>query len=524
MEENLSVVDTYKFIINHYMSREEDVVTDSMKNDLNYLYNHICNQSEEIIIEVSNFIKNGLQQLNKFETTVYWYSFLIKINRDAQLFCEFLSFLLLKKEIEPTVKYFLFYQLKAEMFNYKSLENQQSKSLIWEYFVSIYNGFQKFSVLKDDSYISPEERNSNLILVITEQFLTTTHGPTKTALDRCETIIKHMQKQAVLFNTGEVLSEAGAIPYFGVRSANYISELINMSEQSWKGVKIPYIQFSKGMPDIDVINEILLQIKALRPLCIIHIGGNSILANLCNNILPVISIGLSPSVFEYTCTQFITIGRNITTEDEELLNHMGIKKKRIIESIFTSGLKPQESFINKKQLGIPEDKFIVAVIGGRLDYEITKEFATMINSLKNTKILVTFIGGFRNYAEFAQQMGIDEKSMFLGFQEDMLAVLENIDLYINPLRQGGGTSAVEALFKGIPVVTLPYGDVAANVGDDFCVQDYEQMVQKINEYVEDSNFYTKMAKKAKKRSEILLNTDVEFERIIKEVLERERVI
>jgi predicted O-linked N-acetylglucosamine transferase (SPINDLY family) len=32
-----------------------------------------------------------------------------------------------------------------------------------------------------------------------------------------------------------------------------------------------------------------------------------------------------------------------------------------------------------------------------------------------------------------------------------------MDIYINPTRRGGGTSAVEALSKGIPVITVNYG-------------------------------------------------------------------
>ena len=52
----------------------------------------------------------------------------------------------------------------------------------------------KMLIKKELKYIPKEERNTNFVLVITEQFLKTEHGPTKTALDRCRTLIKEEKK------------------------------------------------------------------------------------------------------------------------------------------------------------------------------------------------------------------------------------------------------------------------------------------------------------------------------------------
>ena len=69
---------------------------------------------------------------------------------------------------------------------------------------------------------------------------------------------------------------------------------------------------------------------------------------------------------------------------------------------------------------------------------------------------------------------------------------------------------------------MNYGDVAVNAGDEFCVSDYEEMKKQIMKYYTDKEYYSKMSTKAKERVKILLDTESEFERIIREVELREK--
>ena len=63
-------------------------------------------------------------------------------------------------------------------------------------------------------------------------------------------------------------------------------------------------------------------------------------------------------------------------QDVELLKHLGYTKEHVIESIFTSSLKPQTEHISRAELGIPENKFLMIVVGARLDSEVSDEFMT----------------------------------------------------------------------------------------------------------------------------------------------------
>ena len=94
---------------------------------------------------------------------------------------------------------------------------------------------------------------------------------------------------------------------------------------------------------------------------------------------------------------------------------------------------------------------------------------------------------------------------------------------MNPIRRGGGTSCVEAMSKGVPVVTVDYGDVSVNAGEEFCVKDYDKMQRRILQYYSDKEYYNAMSEKALKRAAVLLDTETEFLKVIQEMNEREQM-
>ena len=94
---------------------------------------------------------------------------------------------------------------------------------------------------------------------------------------------------------------------------------------------------------------------------------------------------------------------------------------------------------------------------------------------------------------------------------------ECCDLYVNPKRSGGGSSVSEALYQGIPAVTLPVGDVSVAAGADFWVPDYSTMKQLILRYATEKEFYDRMAVLARKRAEELIDSKTLFGKSICEI-------
>jgi glycosyltransferase involved in cell wall biosynthesis len=125
------------------------------------------------------------------------------------------------------------------------------------------------------------------------------------------------------------------------------------------------------------------------------------------------------------------------------------------------------------------------------------------------------VGQFDCYERYCQQIpGFEESFVHLGFQEDILAVLECCDLYLNPPRVGGGSSVAEALYKQKPVVTLNKGDGAVTAGQAFVVEDDELLVETICRYKEDAAFYFAQQQEAEQRAALLTNSDKAFAEVI----------
>lgn len=132
-------------------------------------------------------------------------------------------------------------------------------------------------------------------------------------------------------------------------------------------------------------------------------------------------------------------------------------------------------------------------------------------------MVIGVIGICDNIDEKLQRHPIlKEKIIYTGIVKDILSVIEHFDLYVNPIRRGGGTSAIEAMYKKIPAVTVDYGDVAEIVGDHFCCQDYDEMASIIREYITNKKFYEAQVKLAGELVDEYLDSSKEFGRIMKE--------
>ncbi len=366
-----------------------------------------------------------------------------------------------------------------------------------------------------------EKRNSNRVVVLISQFLTMEHGPTKTVLDRCQCLIEDYGMEIVLINTAEFMYNDKILCLYDMKGGSYNASLSDTKEIEYMGYKIPFYQCSENMPYTEEICRIAEQIYEINPFFILNIGGNSPMTDICSDFCPTLTISTVPSSLATTLGQFQAIGRQITDFDREILKYYGKSDNHIIESRFTMSVKPQESTLSRKELGLPEDKFVVILIGGRLTEELEDELLDRLLHDTDTGTVIALAGCYDTYEKKAAEIqGFTDKIVNLGFQNDMLAVLDCCDLYINPKRKGGGTSAFEAMYKGIPLVTLPVGDVGLAAGADFHVPDYDEMIQRIIKYKSDREYYEMQSRKARKRSEELMDTSKEFGKIIDEMIKR----
>ena len=416
---------------------------------------------------------HSLIQTEKKYTAIWLYSSCLAIRPDHSIMEEFLQYVIECKGISANTRFFLYYQLRAKMFRLVHLETPKAKYLKWKLLQTTISEFRH--MLSDVLVPVPKEnRDDGFVLVVSEQIISSKHGPTKIALDRCKVLMQRMGKKVLLVNTAEILSLVGEVPFFAVMDGIVDPSMVEKDRVGWKGVEIPYFQCDANMPNTADLRSLFQMVQDTRPGMVVAVGGSGIFANLLNDVIPVLMVGLAPSDLFETMAKCQTLSRPLESSERELLEKVGLNEGHVIESVFTSSLQPQKLKVSRAEIGLPEDKFTVVVVGYRLDTDIDQGFLDMLKQIVKHDIQVGLIGTFTRYRKVIEENPVFEGSLkLLGTVSDILAYIENFDLYVNPNRKGGGTSGVEAVFKGIPVVTCPYGDVAINVGKDFWVEYYK---------------------------------------------------
>lgn len=372
-------------------------------------------------------------------------------------------------------------------------------------------------------YIPKAERDENLVFVFAAQVLEQGHAPTLTLLDRCYILKTVFHKRVFIINTAMYMTEKGRAPFYNMQDGMYVPELSESAFLEFKGERFRYYQCPKNMPDIQVITELVELIRAKRPGYILDIGGSDICADICGRIVPEITVSTVFSGIATSCGEWQMIDKQVLSQtDRERLGLLGVCRDNVRRVPFTFSFKAQQHCYTRQQLGLPEEKFLLVIVGWRLDEEVSYDFLEMLATVtqREPKVGIVFIGRFRRFENcLGEHPRLRQCAYSLGEQQDVLAVLECVDLYVNPKRQGGGSSVAEALSKGLPAVTLPVGDVSVAAGEAFCVNDYPSMETQILSYAGNRSLYEKMSEKAKERAMVLMDSKAGFGKALCEIEE-----
>ena len=506
----------------------------NMDQELNehdgYLTNGIIDNVRNILAEktdpdeLENVLLQLAQSAEAAETTIFFYSVALYVKHSPSVFGSLLDYCLTYKESLPVdTLHFLYGQFAHIIFVYSELETFENTVKIWQLLDYIVSRFET-GVSDLLTPIPQELRNDNFVLVLTNQFVGYLHGPTKTAADRCKILMEHMGKSVLLINTSELMTDRGYTPFWDWRRANYNSDLLNAQQVEWKSCTIPYFQCDNNMPDADVIRILLSSIRQQKPSYIISIGSGNIVAALASKIVPTLCVGLGPSKLSTTGITYQTLSRALNDYDKRLLHAVNRPLNSVIIGTFGSSILEQTSHISRAEAGLPAETWLGVLVGGRLDQELNAAFWDMAaHATQQSGIEYVILGNFSQNslnAAISAHPVLEGKIHPMGTVKDVLCYMELCDLYINPTRSGGGTSCVEAMSVGLPVLTTDFGDVAVNVGEQFHTQSYDTMVSLIDRYMTDFAFYQAQSIAAKNRAAKLLNAEENFKQTVSDFLAR----
>lgn len=463
------------------------------------------------------------QSTVKFEAAIYFYSIAVHAEHSADVLESLLDYCWSHRdEIGIDTLNYLYGQISHIMFVFSELntfDTTVKAGRILNYVI----GFFESELSDLIRPIPKEERNQDFVLVLTNQFISFLHGPTKTAADRCKILMENMNKNVLLMNTAELLTLRGYVPFWDCYCGSYDEKLLNAERIEWKSCVIPYFQCDNNMPDVDEIRILLSAIRSQKPAYIISIGSGNVVAALASKIIPALCVGLVPSTLGITGVYYQTLSRSLNDYDKKILQAFGRPESSVIIGTFGSSILPQKNHLTREELGLPAESWLAVLVGGRLNRELDETFWNMADKAALLGMEYVILGQYDQSdldAVVKAHPSLFGKIHPMGIVQDVLSYMELCDLYINPIRRGGGTSCVEAMSIGIPVLTTDFGDVAVNVGEQFHTDSYETMLELIQRYMTDIDFYQKQSQAAKERSAKLLNAEEAFISIVTDFLAR----
>lgn len=145
--------------------------------------------------------------------------------------------------------------------------------------------------------------------------------------------------------------------------------------------------------------------------------------------------------------------------------------------------------------------FVFAVVGTRLDQEVDAGFLSLAEEVLDRcpDAVVAFAGPVSELPGRLTASRHAARLRVLGHLNDIRAFYGRVGAFLNPPRQGGGGSAAFAVGEGVPVVTMPWGDVASVAGPDFRVADRAAYVARAAALCADRDFRAAQSALAKAR-------------------------
>jgi L-malate glycosyltransferase len=183
--------------------------------------------------------------------------------------------------------------------------------------------------------------------------------------------------------------------------------------------------------------------------------------------------------------------------------------KVIYNFVDTNKFKRDKKYIKDLDIIKKDEKAICHISNFRPVKKIKNIIKTFCNISKhvNAKLLLVGDGPELNLArELAIKLGLNEKVIFLGRQDNIIPILNISDLFLLPSKsESFGLAALEALSCEVPVIGTNIGGLKEVITDGFCGYTYDpddirSMSDAAIKILSDKDLYKKFARNARKRA------------------------
>lgn len=252
---------------------------------------------------------------------------------------------------------------------------------------------------------------------------------------------------------------------------------------------------------LGMLENVLREIYEYSPEFIVDIQAEYTLLNyLLFDDFRIVTVPLAGISSEAKYDRIVTRDMLATIEKNKLYYSVDEKKMDEGNIYIPYDISPvrNASYKRKKvEKTIAHSEFVIVTVGNRLNTEIDYNLVLkMVNLLsKNKNFIWVLVGAFKGIYEELKPLYLDKRVITLGAVKDLPFVYSMCDVFLNPIRQGGGGSVAMFVQMGKPaIVNNITSDIRPFIGIENCISgSYDDMLLAVERVYKDPVFAKNLA-------------------------------
>lgn len=228
----------------------------------------------------------------------------------------------------------------------------------------------------------------------------------------------------------------------------------------------PIYSVDSNLSGLDHIGHCLEIARNFAPNMVVSYANFNLIGDLLAERLPTAFVSMSHAQPVSLAHAYIFFDRNTPENWFEALPTIG-HRPTYHHFAYAFPLLPKTAEIRRADRGLPDDGFLVAMVGFRLRSEVTIDVElALARMLASDPSIWIWLIGVEQFSPRHDALSAFSHRIRSSVELDVRSAVCLCDVYLNPPRQGGGHSAQIALAEALPTLTGPTGDVAAIIGHD----------------------------------------------------------